>query len=313
MMFRNPHSKHDLSTLFPHALVPMDCKHLAELQSSSSSQIPSPPPPNTQIPKIIHQTYKPSEEEKLPKGMRVAMASFRNLNCNFEYRYYGDQEALQMLILHFGKDSDEVYTFQHLIPGAYKSDFWRYAVLWIYGGYYADADMVLREPFESWILQNVTFAIPVELGPPFFGFNIAFMASVPRHPLLRIAMDMVIYNVKNKYLPLVPGEEEENTFRATLAVTGPILMGKALNRYLNDPDEAPHNLAKAECAQIQVLGFCQVYEGVEFISTVPNVDDFRVCEGQRVIRFKYTGYDREHKKSGELHYTELYARRQVFA
>ncbi|KAG2373775.1 hypothetical protein C9374_011864 [Naegleria lovaniensis] len=305
--------KGQMSSLYPHALVPLDCTHEEELRASFPK-----PPSNRQIPKIIHQTYKPSNENELPKGMRAAMASFKNLNCNYSYRYYGDEEALQMLMEHFGKDSDEVYAFQHLIPGAYKIDFWRYAVLWIHGGYYADADMVLRESLDSWISPNATFVLPVELGLPFFGFNIAFMGSVPRHPLLRIAMDMVIYNVKNKYLPQVPGEEgdEEPSFRATLAVTGPILMGKAFNRYLNEPDEAPHNIAKAECLQIQILGFCKLPYGPpsssEFLTTIPNVENFDICEGRSVIRFKYPGYDSEQKYSGEPHYVVQYHRKQIF-
>ncbi|KAG2388537.1 hypothetical protein C9374_000701 [Naegleria lovaniensis] len=266
------------------------------------------------IPKIIHQTFKPESEEELATEMRKAMQTMKNLNRNYEHRYYGNKAALRILTDYFGADSDEVFAFENLMPAAFKMDFWRYAVLWLYGGFYADADLILMEPFDQWVHANATFVIPVELAQPLFGLNVALIGSVPRHPLLRIAMDLIIYNVKNKYYPSVPRRlEKRNWILSVFAVTGSVLMGKAFNRFMNEPEEVPHNLALAQQLNFQFLGFCKTSTRNvdQFFTTIPFPENITICKGDKVAQFRYEGYFNDRPQGG-LPFTTLYRLKKVY-
>lgn len=269
------------------------------------------------IPKIIHQVYfigRPHNESDLPKGLKNAMNTFKYNNPHYVHRYFDDGNAMKFLVDHFGADSDEVYAFRNLRPRAFKSDFLRCAILWIHGGFYVDSDMLLLSPFEKWIQKNATFVIPVEMDKP-FGFSNGLIGSIPRHPMLRIAMDMIIYNVKNKYYPDVPRQlEQKNSFLSVLAVSGPVLMGKVYNRFMGEADEVPHNLNLASTKGIQILGFCKIppKDEDEWYTTVPFPEKSSVCMGEKVIQTRYPGFRSEQASTGEEHYSTLYDQRKVF-
>ncbi|KAG2388535.1 hypothetical protein C9374_000699 [Naegleria lovaniensis] len=259
-----------------------------------------------EIPKIIYQSYIPNSEEELSDSMKQAMNSFKVLNPDYSHKYFGDDAALQILIDNFGNDSDEVFAFRNLIPGAFKIDFWRYAMLWLFGGFYADADMMLLEPFEKWISPNSTFVIPLEkIG---FGFHNGFIGSVPKHPILRIAMDMVIYNVKTKFLPRVPNKIIP-AVHADLAVSGPILLGKVMNRYINEPDEVKHNIPLLRSKNVQVIGFCANNKNDD--DTYYTVSLSQECTGTKLAKVKFEQFQKEHATKTES-YTKLFQERKVF-
>ncbi|KAF0976719.1 hypothetical protein FDP41_004014 [Naegleria fowleri] len=287
-------------------------KHKCSFRPATSIRYDPADDLSNRIPQTIIQTYKPSSIEKLPESMKKAMNSFKILNPNYTHKYFGDDAALNILIEHFGNDSDEVFAFRNLIPGAFKIDFWRYAMLWLFGGFYADADMLLMEPFEKWISPNASFVIPLEkIG---FGFHNGFIGSVPQHPIMRIAMDMVIYNVKHKFYPGVP-TVLKGQFRV-LAVSGPVLLGKAINRYLNEPDEVVHNLPLMKEKRIQVIGFCATSSKEEDIYYTDQASSSTTgsCQGNIVARVKYPEFMQENEEvTKSKHYDLLFQAKKVFA
>jgi len=94
------------------------------------------------IPRRIIQTYFCRD---VPERMFQAISSFKNLNPDFDYFFYNDDEARDFLQTHFEKDKRIVEAFDILIPGAYKADLFRLAELYINGGYYADVFMINLE------------------------------------------------------------------------------------------------------------------------------------------------------------------------
>ncbi|KAF0976718.1 hypothetical protein FDP41_004013 [Naegleria fowleri] len=283
-----------------HIMHPINCSDLKK--TKKLHEVPS----AKGIPKIIFQSYIPSSEDELSDSMKKAMNSFKILNPNYTHKYFGDDAALNILIEHFGNDSDEVFAFRNLIPGAFKIDFWRYAMLWLFGGFYADADMLLMEPFEKWISPNASFVIPLEkIG---FGFHNGFIGSVPQHPIMRIAMDMVIYNVRSKFYPGVPNRIVPKV-HADLAVSGPVLLGKAINRYLNEPDEVQHNLSKIRSKNIQILGFCANENKDEDTYYTQSLS--RNCVGTKLAKVKFEQFQKEHEAKSST-YTKLFQERKVF-
>nr|CAG4719500.1 unnamed protein product [Naegleria fowleri] len=181
-------------------------------------------------------------------------------------------------------------------------------MLWLFGGFYADADMLLMEPFEKWISPNASFVIPLEkIG---FGFHNGFIGSVPQHPIMRIAMDMVIYNVKHKFYPGVPNTKVHPR-HSDLAVSGPILIGKAINRFVHEPEEVPHNITKILSKNVQIIGYCcHDFFDEESFFALPLED---ACEGTKLVQVKYPEFRQEHKAStAQIPYGRLFVERKVF-
>jgi hypothetical protein len=116
--------------------------------------------------------------------------------------------------------------FDDLIPGAFKSDFWRYAKLYIEGGVYMDIDFTELVPLRNIIKANDTFVSVVDIkeikNRPPCGIYQAFMACVPNHPLMLKAFELTYYNIIN-----------HSTNTGLLDITGPVMLGKVLNTYWN--------------------------------------------------------------------------------
>jgi hypothetical protein len=84
-----------------------------------------------------------------------------------------------------------VSAFQSYVDGRIRSDMCRVAMLWKYGGYYFDNDLVLLQDVTRYLLPSTTFATVMtarqHFGNPAGLFN-AFVASAPRHPILTRAL-----------------------------------------------------------------------------------------------------------------------------
>ncbi len=76
----------------------------------------------------------------------------------WEYRFYNDDEAAEFISMHFPPEVRQAY--DDLLPGAFKADLFRYCVLFIYGGIYADVDVMLTSKLEIAIDEDVGFMIP---------------------------------------------------------------------------------------------------------------------------------------------------------
>ena len=55
-------------------------------------------PRNAEIPKIIHQTYKTSNESEFPASWQHALSTWRTMNPNFGHRLWSD-EAVRNLVI----------------------------------------------------------------------------------------------------------------------------------------------------------------------------------------------------------------------
>jgi mannosyltransferase OCH1-like enzyme len=78
----------------------------------------------------------------------------------WEYRFYTDEDAANFLSTHFPPEVKQAY--DDLIPGAFKADLFRYCILFIYGGVYADIDVMLTSKLEVAIDDEVGFMIPLD-------------------------------------------------------------------------------------------------------------------------------------------------------
>jgi hypothetical protein len=117
---------------------------------------------NTQrlIPKIIHQTYmeQPTKED-YPNFSRL-VSSWEQSGNDWEYRFYDDDAIENFLSEYFPPEVREAY--DALDPGAYKADLFRYCVLLIRGGVYADVDVLLTADINKLVENDIGFMVPVD-------------------------------------------------------------------------------------------------------------------------------------------------------
>jgi mannosyltransferase OCH1-like enzyme len=92
-------------------------------------------------------------------------------------------DAASFIASNFPSEVKEAY--DALIPGAFKADFFRYCILFIHGGVYADIDILCTCDLDSAIDSDVSFLVPIDLAPGKNGNSClwnGFIASAPGHP-----------------------------------------------------------------------------------------------------------------------------------
>jgi len=171
------------------------------------------PPQRGIIPKKIFQTW---QTKNLPPGMNAAVNTMKDSNPDFEHFLFDEDDRLSFLKKYF--TPEVVYTYEKLIPGAYKADLWRYCVLYYYGGVYIDIKFVPLNGFslashcskEHYCLDWEGSWLPGKHGVA-NGFIIAEAGSI----IMANCIKQVIINVKNEFYGV-----------SSLQPTGPLLLAQ---------------------------------------------------------------------------------------
>jgi Glycosyltransferase sugar-binding region containing DXD motif len=140
------------------------------------------------IPRIVHQT---SKSRCVTKIVATAANSWKLEGWSY---YFHDDEAVMRLLQH------EFSEFPHLSMvasqcmrhGTLKADLWRYLVLWVYGGVYADIDSSPAN-FDRSTLEDTDDAFFVV--EQYHLLSQWFMATSPRHPLMYYAIQQCLTNL----------------------------------------------------------------------------------------------------------------------
>jgi mannosyltransferase OCH1-like enzyme len=188
------------------------------------------------IPFIFFQTGR----YPLDTDRRQCILINRNINPEYESRYYTDEEQVAYITKH---EPDLLQYYNTLIPPAFKADLFRLVVLYYEGGIYMDDKSTSLFPFSHYIKPEKEFVIFADATEG-YGYN-GFMASVPGHPIVRKNLDQMKQNIKKRYYGLSP-----------LDPTGPGLMGKCINAYVGRPPGT--NLQTINHPQLDILGQCYV-------------------------------------------------------
>jgi mannosyltransferase OCH1-like enzyme len=100
---------------------------------------------NQKIPKrIIHTGFNNKYKNLLHYN---SIISFLELNPEYEYYYFNDEQCRTFIKKNFKKETLDAYDL--LVPGAYKADLFRYCYLYINGGCYFDCKMILLYPLRT--------------------------------------------------------------------------------------------------------------------------------------------------------------------
>jgi mannosyltransferase OCH1-like enzyme len=185
---------------------------------------------NIIIPLNIYQTWK---KKDLPPKMKESVDKLKKYNPEFNHYLYDDDDCRQFIKDNFSTIVLE--TYDSLIPGAYKADFWRYCVLYIKGGIYLDIKYCTVPPFKLISMVNKEYFVK-DISQNGGGIYNAFMICKKGNIKLKKCIEMVIDNVKNKFYG-----------KSSFDPTGPLLMKKAftkeeldnLNMYLSEGKNCP--------------------------------------------------------------------------
>jgi mannosyltransferase OCH1-like enzyme len=139
------------------------------------------------IPKIIWQTHKTSTP---PIESLDSIKSWIIKNTDYDWYYMDDTKCENFIIDHL---SDEYVDMYKSLPyGVMKSDMWRIAVIYVYGGIYADLDTECIVPIDLWTSDK---DLIVSYEPPTVDgiVNFVFAASA-KHPALLGCLQHLLQN-----------------------------------------------------------------------------------------------------------------------
>lgn len=191
------------------------------------------------IPRIIHQTwYENVTKSKYPNMSRL-ISSWKY--SGWKHNFYTDDDMVVFLKEFFPKQVLEA--FNALIPGAFRADLFRYCVLLIHGGIYADMDVLLESNLDSIIKPHIGFITP--LDDP--GRKVqhrsclwnGFLGVTPGHPIIAKTIQQVVNNIRNRFTSLDYDDMlcpnpilSVSHSMDLLYTTGPCILGATVNTFL---------------------------------------------------------------------------------
>lgn len=154
--------------------------------------------------------------KELPEFLKNSINKTLTNNPYLEYDIFDDELAKDFLKLNFPKEVLDAYNI--LKPYSFKSDLFRFCLLYINGGIYIDLKLILKPVDKSFFLNNnYHFA----KNRRRIGYSWKIMQNTflyfkyPKNPRLKKTIDRIITNVKNR----------DKTCH-NLYLTGPILLGE---------------------------------------------------------------------------------------
>ena len=140
------------------------------------------------IPNILWQSWKTRD---IPESIKTQSDSWNRSNPQLEKRFMNDAECSQFILEYFGESVHQLYL--QLPQPIMRADFWRVAVVYIHGGYYADLDITCNVSIDDLISGKPCAVFTRELD------NISnfFFGAEPQHPALKLALDYMIEESKS--------------------------------------------------------------------------------------------------------------------
>jgi mannosyltransferase OCH1-like enzyme len=141
------------------------------------------------------------------------------MNPGYNHKIYTDDEIDEFVNTYFPGEIAECYNRLNIIVA--KVDFWRYLVLYKYGGIYLDMDSSIEKPLDD-LIKDTDEAIITAEGNPLLYVQWALIFN-KEHPILKKTIELIVNNIKNNTYP--------NDIHK---MTGPTVYSKAIQLYNED-------------------------------------------------------------------------------
>lgn len=138
----------------------------------------------------------------------------KRLNPTYTHAIYTDNEMDDFVNTNF--KGEIAYSYNKLNIIVAKVDFWRYLILYKYGGVYLDMDSSIERPLDDLIKETDQAIVTAEGNPEkYVQWALIFQKG---HPILKKTIELIVENIKyNKY----PND--------ILQMTGPVVYSTAIN------------------------------------------------------------------------------------
>lgn len=186
-----------------------------------------------QVPFILHRIW---ECDEIPEHHIAAINSWTHRSANGFVALWTRQMRELFISRQYGGTGLELY--QRLVPGAYRADLFRYAIMYRIGGIYSDIDSTLQLALPDSFFSGVTVAVDLE---PTRLLNGAILMAPPNNGLFMCAVGEVFDHA-----------ERREQFDSDLDVSGPGVLGECL-RHITGKDYSKfnHNFS----SELGVIGF----------------------------------------------------------
>jgi mannosyltransferase OCH1-like enzyme len=164
------------------------------------------------IPLDIYQTWS---TKNLPPKMNERVELLKRQNPRFRHHLYDDNDCREFIKNNF--QSDVLWAYDSLIPGAYKADLWRLCILFINGGIYMDIKFCCVNGFR---LIELTENEHFVKDRPFASIYNALMVCKKGNLFLFRSIRRIVQNVKNNFYG-----------SGALSPTGPKMLGFVILYY----------------------------------------------------------------------------------
>jgi mannosyltransferase OCH1-like enzyme len=226
------------------------------------------------IPQNIFQTWK---TKQISSGFQTLIQTWKEKNPNYTHFLFDDEDCSQFIQQHF--DNRIYNAYSRIIPGAFKADFWRYCILYIYGGVYVDIDTICYNSIDLFLNDDLEFITPIDLNncPSIGSHNLfnAFIASIPKHPILLDCITRIVHNIENNIIP-----------SSNLDFSGPGVLGRAANKFMNLHEESNFIGREGVCV-FHKMCFLKFVYGTEIVKNEKNIVLFQNKNGNLKIREIY--------------------------
>jgi mannosyltransferase OCH1-like enzyme len=193
-------------------------------------------------------------------------------NPKITFHLYDENECHEFIKNHF--EPDVLWAYESLIPCSYKSDLWRFCVLFINGGIYMDIKYRCVNGFKFIALTEQEHFVRDAVCSDVYT---ALIVTLPENKVLLNCIRQIVDNVKNKYYGT-----------NCLHPTGPGLLGKNFTQEEKNSMEMYHSFLESN-------------------------NKYYIVKSDRIILMFYDGYREEQKKNQKLkHYSELWNERNIY-
>jgi hypothetical protein len=168
------------------------------------------------VPLILHQSQAGTD---IPYEMFMRTQMILDQQPELCYYFWTDDRIRKWMKTYMGEEVMEA--FNHIIPGAFRADFFRYCVLYHYGGMWLDMGTELYVNIKRWLQDHPAhglFVVEEEFADVGY-WNGCIIAS-PGHPALKQAIDQCMFHISIHYYGTNP-----------LQITGPTCWYRVAHPY----------------------------------------------------------------------------------
>jgi len=175
------------------------------------------------IPNNVYLTFITQGDFDMPPDMEKILLDNKNNNPEFNFYVFKNKTCQEFIKNNF--DNNLINVYNGLKPGAYKSDLFRYCVLYINGGVYIDVKLKLHVTLKELINKyNEVYVKDPDWYPDSCkrGCNNAFIISKKNNPVFLECIKQIQLNYNNAYYGI-----------NSLYPTGPCLLGYIIRSKYN--------------------------------------------------------------------------------